>query len=382
MVMSMTGTITSATAMLQLLESDLKFGQAMLSMDPRLEEMPPTWRMNTVKTAAVAKQWRAQGRQTLSMHPEIAAATKLATSDKIPVEVLRALPYICPMVVFPDPPLMPTWRGYANAGNGELMPYAETWMRMLGFLTYSFDPVLTREAYDGPQSPTRDLLEATNRMVRSTHDPDTRDFGAIVIFEILDETGKRVDMEAASISTPFAQVATLAELVEDQAQRFVFADIESGRPELQRLKQITQQITESLADKKRVKSWFEEVFKTVMGSLLYLCSTTLEAERVPSSATRKLAKNTIARKPLSLYRIGWTTGAALSTLRQERMMLGEPSQMGDLAHQQDPQHRRAHFKTVWSGPGRTIPKTVFVAPYWTHRERLGVVGVNTARRVV
>jgi hypothetical protein len=378
---SMMGTIASATAMLNMLETDLTHAPRMLmNMEAALDDLPLTWRMNTIRTAAAARLWRSQGRQTLAMHPEVVNATKLATSSKIPVEVLRALPYICPMVVYPEPPIIPTWRDYQNEKNGDLMPYRETWMRMLGFLTYSFNSPL----WDGPIPETTKLLGSVDRMIKSTHDPDTEDFGLIVVFEILDETGRRVDMEATSLSMPFSQVATIDELVVDQAGRFVFAAMadKTGNPQMKMVERISRQLSKAAQDTDRVQAWFEEVYRTAVGSLLYLCSTTLDAERVPATATRKLAKTTIARKPLSLYRIGWTTGAALSKLRQERAMLGEPSEMGDISHQQDPQHRRAHFKTVWSGPGRSIPKTAFVAPYWTHRERLGEVGVNTARRVV
>ena len=38
-------------------------------------------------------------------------------------------------------------------------------------------------------------------------------------------------------------------------------------------------------------------------------------------------------------------------------------------------------EAMWTGPGKTIPRTAFVSAYWTHRERLGEEGVNTLRRV-
>lgn len=354
-LVSTASTITSAEGILAHMEKDLLFAPRMLDMDKRLDSLPEAWRMNTVKAARIGKIWRAEGRQTLAMHPEVVEASRLATSDKIPVEILRALPYINPMVVYPDPPRLDSWKGVA--GPSKLMPYEESGMRMLGFMTYSFTaPVIV-----GTNAPLVTRLRAVDAMVKNTHDPDTDTFGVMVLCEILNPRGKRVDIEATSLSMDFAQVATLGQLVDDQVFKFAFSDGSS---------------------KENAKPWFREIFKTVIGSLLYLCSTTLDAEKVPASATRKLASKTIARKPLSLYRVGWTTGAALSRYRRQRRLTGDPSQVGDLAHQQDPQHRRAHFKTVWTGPGRSIPRTAFISPYWTHKERLGESGINTVRRVL
>jgi len=375
----MAGTIQAAQGMLKLMETDVKFGQSMLEQDLRFEELPVEWRLNTIKASRVARLWRSEGRQALAMHPEIVSVASLASSDKIPVEVLRALPYICPMVIFSDPPRIPSWRKYkGRAEDDPFMPYEESEMRILGYITYSFSqPIMP----DGRVVSVEQQCRLMDEMVRTTHDAESSNFGAIVMFEILDKAGRRVDMEATSISMPYDQVSTLKQLVDDQADRFVFAG-ETEQPNLPLLNAATRRIANFSQDKDRVRPWFKEVFKTVLGSLMYLCSTTLDAEKVPATATRKLGAMTMARKPLSLYRVGWTTGAALSKLRQERAMLGEPSAMGDLQHQQDPQHRRAHFKTVWTGPGRSIPKTAFIAPYWTHRERLGNEGINTMRRVV
>lgn len=46
-----------------------------------------------------------------------------------------------------------------------------------------------------------------------------------------------------------------------------------------------------------------------------------------------------------------------------------------------PHQRRAHFKTVWTGEGRSVPKTVFIAPYWVHKDLLHLVDTKTVRAV-
>lgn len=226
------------------------------------------------------------------------------------------------------------------------------------------NPVLRVPPHARPWEVALAEYEAIEGIVSTTSDGTAPMLGVTAIFEVLDSRGRVVDTEASSLSWAFSlEAKTLREMVDEQVERFVFFDQDSGslRPGVK-------------------KAWIREVFKIVLGTMMYLASTTLEAEKVPASATRHL-RHTIARRPLSLYRVGWTTGAALDRYRREQVDLGNESQMGDLSHQQDPQHRRAHFKTVWTGPGKTIPKTAFVSAYWTHRERLGEQGVNTLRRV-
>lgn len=71
----------------------------------------------------------------------------------------------------------------------------------------------------------------------------------------------------------------------------------------------------------------------------------------------------------------------LVSASRKSIKVDDPSQQLKPGYEQDPQHRRAHFKVVWTGEGSMVPKTVFIEPYWTHREKLGVSGVNTVRRV-
>jgi hypothetical protein len=134
----------------------------------------------------------------------------------------------------------------------------------------------------------------------------------------------------------------------------------------------------------------------VVGSLFYLCSTTCEADEVPSRYVAKRIPKKVLRTPISFYKVGWTTGAAISRIRQERESTWKDSEQADLGHQQDPQHRRAHFRMQWYGPregaqcdnsrehcecGGRHSELIFVSAYWTHRERLGEAGMNMAHTV-
>jgi hypothetical protein len=341
--------VRSAESMLVSMEKDIKLSSLILDKDPRIQHFSKTHLGNTIRSALVAKLWRAEGRQTLVMHPEVVQACRLASSNKIPLEILRAIPYQNPMVVFADPPVIPTWRNLAE--DNPMMPYdGEVSMRLLGFMCYSQGDTVQF---------AKDFGEAGIRQITMTTDPLAPRFGVSAIFQVLDAMGRVIDTETSSFSMPYERTDTMINLVDDQIQRFEFVAVENPV---------------------RARIFVTEAYRAILTSLMYLASTTLDAEKVPSRATVALGKRTIARKPLSMYRIGWTVGAALTRYRQERQR-ENPGQQGDIRHQQDPQHRRAHFKVAWCGPGRSIPKTVFIAPYWTHRERLGVTGINTVRRV-
>ena len=366
-VASTGGAVASAEAMLRHMEVDLQHvGDVLDGTSPK--RLTLSWRGNIVRGATAARLWRSEGRQTLAIHPEVQRETSKASSSKFPMEILRTIPYINPMVVYSEPPKIKSWR---REGKPEaLMEYEEAEMRLIGFLVYGQCKELgSPQAYASELEALREVTGST----LLTHDPQATSLGITAIFEVLDVHGNKIDVESSSYSLPLSGNHTLKELVEDQVRRFKFATNTGGGNR---------------------DEWVREVYKIILGTLLYLCSTVLDAEKVPASATKHLA-HTIARKPLSFYRVGWTLGAALTRFRREQNK-GAGSQMGDIAHQQDPQHRKCHFRMQWYG-SRSAPactqmrgtcpcdgrhrEWIFVSAYWTHRERMGQAGMNTIRRV-
>ncbi|MEX1211103.1 MAG: hypothetical protein WEA35_09570, partial [Candidatus Nanopelagicales bacterium] len=114
-----------------------------------------------------------------------------------------------------------------------------------------------------------------------------------------------------------------------------------------------------------------------LGSVMYLCSTVLDAEPVPSSRIKRVWDAKLSKVP-NLINVGWRIGPALSAARAEARQKEATSQPGRTL---PPHQRRAHFKTVWTGQGRTTPKTVFIAPYWVHKEQMRLVDTKTVRAV-
>ena len=368
--------VTATQRILDAVASELPVVNALAEGDSRLAgRISEGVKLSMLKTNKVAHLWRKVGRQVLAMHPAVVDEVAVATSDKIPGEVLRVLPYINPMVVFADPPVFSTW----SAATGTKGPYnnGEESMRLLGFFTYATDvhTLLSAEqankddlrgsrisgdwgkAVLGPTGELKELRAVSGKRgigieqyFGETTDADAKYLGTVLIFEILDSLGNVTDVEFNSVTIAYNFDGTLKELVEDLMSRFVFDPIAGD------------------IDGKKARKWMKEVLGTLVGTLFYLCSTTLEAEKVPASASRHI-KSPISRKPLSLYRVGWTTGAALTRLRQQRFDLGEDDIVSH--YEQDPQHRRAHFKMQPYGPYNSLRKMILVMPYWTKLDRLG-----------
>lgn len=351
--MANNGMISVAQRMLELVNQDSKMANLVAEGDPRTAHLDSFNRQNILRTHLVSATWRKIGRQVLAMHPAVVDEVKVASSDKVPGEILRTLPYLNPLVIYDDPPVFQSW---VRAGDQHrLTPKPESSMRLLGFFTFGTSTV----SVPGPNGMTR--LE---QRIYPTTDPDADRFGMLLMLEVLDEYGKVVDVEFNTMTLYFSDSLTLAETVESLIARFHFDDQRNSEDGTSR----------------QMKRWMREILSTVIGTLFYLCSTVLEAEKVPAKTVAKRIDRTISRKPISLYRVGWTMGGALTRYRQARDR-ARPSVIGDIRHQQDPQHRKAHFKMQPYGPGRTLRKLILVQPYWTHVERLGMEGVNTARKV-
>ena len=271
------------------------------------------------------KEWSRSGRQVLAIDPTLVECIRFSGSAEISPEVFRALPYANPIVVFPDPPRL------ASRDRG-------IELRMQGF-------ICTGKA---------------GLSYGSTHDPETDE---IATFSVLDRTDHDGTKRWEILRTNFSL---------------------RGKP--MTIDELTESIIDSLAwenrfsaDPESLTQFMRSVTKLVTGSLMYLCSTTLDAEPVPRKTVQR-GVNAGTIKPFSLTRVGWRIGAALSK-RRALEEAGETDRGGRNGHDQGPQHRKAHFRTVWTGSGSKIPKTVFIHPYWTKRDELGDFAVTTVRRV-
>jgi hypothetical protein len=347
--------ISVAQRMLELVNKDAKVAEMIAAGDSRVGNLDSFNRQNILRTNLVANVWRKIGRQVLAMHPAVVDEVRMASSDKVPGEIFKTLPYMNPLVIYDDPPVFKSW--VRPGGKHRLTPESESSMRLLGFFVFG-TAVVTVPGVDGGMS-------HVEQRVYSTTDPDADRLGIVLMLEVLDEWGKVVDVEFNTMTLYYSDNLTLSETVDALMSRFHFDSDKS------------QNVAHG---DKRVRRWMKEILSTVVGTLFYLCSTILEAEQIPAKTVAKRIPRHISRKPLSMYRVGWTMGGALTRYRQQRDR-ARPSQMGDERHQQDPQHRKGHFKNQPYGPGRELRKLIYVSPYWTHIERLGAEGVNTARRV-
>lgn len=306
--------------------------------------------LGVVHCNRVEKLWRTQGRQVLAVHPGLTAEVKMATSSKIVPELFATLPYRDPLVVFPGGIPIPSWK------DGETM-------RTLGFFTHGrIDDPSGMIYKNGPSADA--VFDRATRIV-STHDADSEMFSVIIVNSI--EGHGEPLMEYNRISFPLDGPVTLKEIVDQKMANYGWdeATTYSRDKSWKKGDPITQQ------------AFMRAQLSLALGVVMYLCSTVLDAEVVPKSRIRR-AWGPQQRQVPNLINVGWRIGPALSAARAEARSKEASALPGRTL---PPHQRRAHFKTVWTGPGRSIPKTVFIAPYWVHKELMHLVDTKTVRAV-
>jgi hypothetical protein len=296
----------------------------------------------------VEKLWRTQGRQVLSMHPGLTAEVRMATSAKIVPEVFATLPYRDPLVVFPGGIDIPSWK------DGETM-------KCLGFFTHGrIDHV---EAFLHRPGVSASTIFDEGVTVTSTHDAAAGVFSVIIV-NVVESPGREPMYEYNRIAFPMDGPTTLKEIIDQKVANYGW---EGGM--------FSGQWGDS--DKIAQQAFMRSQLSVALGSVMYLCSTVLDAEVVPKSRIKR-AWGPNARQVPNLINVGWRIGPALTAARAE----AREKEASNLPGRSLPPHqRRAHFKTVWTGQGRAVPKTVFIAPYWVHKELMHLVDTKTVRPV-
>lgn len=306
--------------------------------------------LGVVQCNRVEKLWRTQGRQVLSMHPGLTAEVKMATSAKIEPEVFRTLPYRDPLVVFPGGIPIPSWK------DGETM-------RTLGFFTHGRidDPsgLIYKQGSDA------DAVFDAATTITSTHDADSGVFSVIIV-NLIEDGHREPMMEYNRLHFPLDEPSTLKDIIDRKIAHYGWDEGSYSRDTAWKQgDQIAQQ------------AFMRAQLGLALGAVMYLCSTVLDAEQVPKSRIVR-QWNQPNSKPPNLINVGWRIGPALTAARAEARTKQASDQPG---RSLPPHQRRAHFKTVWTGPGRTVPKTVFIAPYWVHKEYMHLVDTKTVRAV-
>lgn len=347
-VSSTVDTVKIADRIMALFDSEGQIAQDMLTWSPSHRGQDEDDALiNMLADAEVYRVWKREGRQCLSVHPGLAEEVTLASSDVLYPEIFHAVPYMNPLFVFPDGNSFPGFREGEHA-------------RLIGFMCYA----MIHNKVSG--STVEEIRDAYHRVITTTSDGDAETIGILSIIEVLDNSGEVVDTEVNRFTITTDKRRTLSETVTDVMQRFKWYTAE-GDP----------------YNGTKRRAYMRRIVSASIGALLYACSITLDSEQVPPVAVKRISSRKQSKKhPIRLFRVGWTVGAALELhkARQAAQRIN-PSEQLDLGHQQDPQHRKAHFKRVWTGKGRNVPKMAFVSAYWTHREALTAEGVNTVRRM-
>jgi hypothetical protein len=292
---------------------------------------------------AVEAYWRKEGRQVLAIHPDLLAEVRVATSAKVQPEIYRTIPFLSPMVVFADPPKIQSWSSEDEV------------VQVIGFFIHG------RSHNERFIAHELDQKLNDGELILSSHDPDMQKLGLVIVTEIFDkETGNSKTFEYNRTSLDMSKSQSIDEIANGLVQTYNWVDMGVGTG----------------ATRQSRESFLRNIYSLALGSIMYLCSTVLDAEVVPKSRIQRAQGK--QRKPIKLTNIGWKIGPALSLLRREHERGKKSIPTGRVM---PPHMRRCHFRVVWTGSGRTIPKTVFIAPHWVNRHLLADDGPTTVRAV-
>jgi hypothetical protein len=277
-------------------------------------DIPSGLRQNafaSILSLAVRRIW-ASDRIVYALHPQMLAELADSSSEQLPGPIFSYLPHTNPLVIFPEP--IPTTTPDGAPG------------RVVGFYVY------------GRRERPRRLC--------SSHDEGRDGLGLMFVTALVDDRGKRIDTDLTRVTIPVGQDQFTVEHAVDQTLAAFAA--EPGM--------------ELLSD--RMRNWLTELTRTAVNVLLYLCSEEPDTIVVRSASKRKPSRGTRVVKPTRMIKVGWRLGPAFDAAR--RVTSETPVHTDSGRRRPIPHQRRGHFRTFWTGRGRTTPILRFIKPSWVN----------------
>lgn len=136
-----------------------------------------------------------------------------------------------------------------------------------------------------------------------------------------------------------------------------------------------------------LEEWLRTHVAQILNSLLYVCTDQPDiSEYAPGSPAVRKSRKKKERRPRpsdvnTMVELGFRMGPALYEAQRhwDETQRPGPGAAGT-GQVQRPHRKRAHYRTYWTGPGRTVPALRWIAPFWVHGDEL--LGSDGPRDVV
>lgn len=278
--------------------------------------------VNDVFVAAAVNSWQADSKVAISVDPDMVSEIIETQAQEIPGEIFTRLPYVNPLVLFPE-------KLETVSSNGHRV-------HILGYFTYG------RHDFDNANG-------RPDSHICNTDDSRVNRIGFLFVSYVPD-TGK---IDFTRVSARLTDRVSLHDAISEGVSKYSYDDSVPG------------------VTRDGVLSWFTTLLTLGLNTSLYITTSGSDMENLPRTVVSKPPEYTPYRyarpRKMQIVKMGWRLGPHLRKLRhqyeQSKTNRGENSSGRTIAAHPV----RAHFRTYWTGPKNLpqVPVVRFITPFWT-----------------
>lgn len=282
--------------------------------------------LNDIFVTAAYNSWQAHSKIAIAVDPDMVHEIIDMQASEIPGEMFTRLPYVNPLIVFPE-------KIEAISSNNQLV-------HILGFFAYG------RRDFIRDGEPSSEIC--------NTDDPNMNRIGFLFV-SYVPETQ---NIDFTRVSARLKERVSVEDAITEGVASYGFDHTVVG------------------VTRNGVKSWFGTLLSLSLNTTLYLVSSGADVQRMPLAASNKPSSYPGARyarpRKTQIVKLGWRLGPRLRHLRHEYEQSKRDKSYTAETGTVIPHPVRAHFRTYWTGSKKSkqIPILRFITPFWTGLDSL------------